>query len=137
MATFTSNSPADTEELGRRLAAGVEPGAVLALQGDLGAGKTRLVKGFVAGLGSDHSVSSPTFTIIHEYAGGRMPIYHFDFFRVEDRSAATNLGLDEYLFGEGVCIIEWADRFPDLIPINARWIRFEIISENTREVTAT
>jgi len=137
VATITSNSTAATQEFGRRLAEEIKVGAVLALKGDLGAGKTQFVKGVVAGLGSDASVSSPTFTIIHEYAGGRMPIYHFDFFRLEDRQSAVNLGLDDYFFGEGVSIIEWADRFADLIPNEARWIDFEISSENAREITVT
>src|SRR5205814_1995859 len=88
-----------------------------------------------AGLGSDAIVASPTFTIIHEYSGGRLPIYHFDFFRLEDRQSASRLGLDDYFFGDGVSVIEWADRFPDLIPEQARWIDFEIKSENQRAIT--
>ncbi|MEP7014501.1 MAG: tRNA (adenosine(37)-N6)-threonylcarbamoyltransferase complex ATPase subunit type 1 TsaE [Verrucomicrobiota bacterium] len=135
MATFISNSPAETAEFARRLAAEIKPGAVLALKGDLGAGKTQFVKGLVAGLGSNTTVASPTFTIIHEYPGERLPIYHFDFFRVEDRQAAIRLGLDDYFFGDGISIIEWADRFSDLIPEQARWIEFEIKSENTRAIT--
>ena len=135
MATFTSNSAAETEEFGRRLAKEIKPGAVLALKGDLGAGKTQFVKGLVGGLGSNAAVASPTFTIIHEYPGGRFPIYHFDFFRVEDRQSAIGLGLDDYFFGDGVCVIEWADRFSELIPEQARWIDFEIESEHTRAIT--
>ena len=135
MATFISNSAAETEQFGRTAAKEIEPGAVLALKGELGAGKTQFVKGLVAGLGSDVIVASPTFTIIHEYAGGRFPIYHFDFFRVEDRQSAARLGLDDYFFGDGISVIEWADRFPDLVPEQARWLEFEVKSENVREIT--
>lgn len=135
MATFISNSPAETEEFGHRFAEEVGPGTVLALKGDLGAGKTQFVKGLVGALESDAPVLSPTFTIIHEYPGGRLPIYHFDFFRLEDRQSAARLGLDDYFFGEGVSVVEWADRFPDLIPEEARWIDFEMKSENVRAIT--
>jgi tRNA threonylcarbamoyladenosine biosynthesis protein TsaE len=121
--------------MGRRMAAALRAGAVLALQGDLGAGKTHFTKGIVAGLASSAVVTSPTFTIVHEYSDGRLPVYHFDFFRLENRQAATRLALDEYFFGEGVSVIEWADRFPDLIPEEARWIRFEMTSQTQRAIT--
>ena len=134
MATFISNSSDETEEFARLFANDIKPGDVFALKGDLGAGKTQFVKGLVAGLGTDAAVASPTFTIIHEYAGGRLPIYHFDLLRLVDRPSVERLGLDEYFFGEGVCVVEWADHFPDLIPEHARWIEFEIKSENVREI---
>ena len=107
MATLISNSPAETEAVGRRLAEDAEVGSILALQGELGSGKTLFTKGFVAGIGSNTAVFSPTFT----------------------------LGLDDYFFGDGVSVIEWADRFPEFIPEQARWIRFEIKSENQRAIT--
>ena len=88
----------------------------MALQGELGAGKTHLAKGIVLGLGSAQPVTSPTFTLVHEYSGGPRPVYHFDFFRLEDASSAARLALDDYFFGDGVSIVEWADRFPELIP---------------------
>jgi tRNA threonylcarbamoyladenosine biosynthesis protein TsaE len=135
VATFISNSADETESFGRKFAGNVKPGDVLALTGDLGSGKTQFVKGLAAGLGSTTNATSPTFTLIHEYSGGRLPIYHFDFFRVEDRQSAERLGLDEYFFGDGVSVIEWADRFPDLIPKNARWISFETKSETQRAIT--
>jgi tRNA threonylcarbamoyladenosine biosynthesis protein TsaE len=106
----------------------------VALAGELGTGKTQFAKGFVAGLGSNAAVTSPTFTIVHEYPGGRLPVYHFDFFRLEDRESAARIGLDEYFFGDGVSLIEWADRFPDLIPEHARWVAFETKSENVRAI---
>src|SRR5205807_6415126 len=100
----------------------LKPGDMLALTGELGSGKTQFVKGLVAALGATTAATSPTFTLIHEYSGGRLPIYHFDFFRVEDRQSAERLGLDDYFFGDGISVIEWADKFPDLIPQNARWV---------------
>jgi tRNA threonylcarbamoyladenosine biosynthesis protein TsaE len=135
VATFISNSPAETEVVGRRLAEEVAVGSVLALQGELGSGKTLFTKGFVAGMGSNAAVSSPTFTIVHEYRDGRLPVYHFDFFRVESRRSLAQLGLDDYFFGDGVSVIEWADRFREFIPEQARWILFEIKSENQRAIT--
>jgi tRNA threonylcarbamoyladenosine biosynthesis protein TsaE len=135
VATFISNNPAETEAIGQRFAKDVDAGSILALKGELGSGKTQLVKGLVAGLGSGAAVTSPTFTILHEYSSGRFPVYHFDFFRLEDRQSVARLGLDDYFFGDGVSVIEWADRFPEFIPGQARWILFEIKSENTRAIT--
>ena len=135
MATFISNSPAETEAIGRQLAEEIGAGSVLALKGDLGSGKTVFVKGLVAGLGSRADVTSPTFTIVHEYRGGRMPVYHLDFFRLENREPVARLGLDDYFFGDGVSVIEWANRFPELILQQARWMLFEIKSENQRAIT--
>src|SRR4029434_9159655 len=121
--------------LRRRRARDAPAGSVLALQGELGSGKTLFTKGFVTGLGSNAAVSSPTFTIVHEYRDGRLTVYHFDFFRVENRQALARLGLNDFFFGEGVSVIEWADRFPEFIPEQARWILFEIKSENQRAIT--
>jgi tRNA threonylcarbamoyladenosine biosynthesis protein TsaE len=135
VATFISNSQDETEAIGRRLAEHIGVGSVLALKGDLGSGKTSFVKGLVAGLGSSAGVTSPTFTILHEYRGGRLPVYHFDFFRVEDRQSVKGLGVDDYFFGDGISVIEWADRFPEFIPEQARWILFEIKSENQRAIS--
>jgi tRNA threonylcarbamoyladenosine biosynthesis protein TsaE len=134
VATFISNNPAETEAIGQRFAKDVNAGSVLALKGELGSGKTQLVKGLVAGLGSGAAVTSPTFTILHEYSSGRFPVYHFDFFRLEDRQSVARLGLDDYFFGDGVSVIEWADRFREFIPQQARWISFEIKSENQRSI---
>jgi tRNA threonylcarbamoyladenosine biosynthesis protein TsaE len=107
----------------------------LALKGELGSGKTLFTHGLAAGLESDAAVTSPTFTIVHEYKSGRLPIYHFDFFRLENRESAVRLGLEDYFFSDGVSVIEWADRFPELIPEQARWISFEIKSERQRIIT--
>jgi len=93
VAIFISNSPAETEAFGRQFAKELSAGSVLALKGELGTGKTQFVKGLVAGLGSDTPVTSPTFTIVHEYAGGRLPVYHLDFFRIHDRQSIKGSGL--------------------------------------------
>jgi tRNA threonylcarbamoyladenosine biosynthesis protein TsaE len=135
VATFISNSPAETETIGRQLAEEIGVGSVLALKGDMGSGKTVFVKGLVAALGSRADVTSPTFTIVHEYRGGRLPVYHFDFFRLEKRESVARLGLDDYFFGDGVSVIEWADRFAEFIPQQARWILFETKSETQRAIT--
>jgi len=137
VATFISNSPAETEAIGRQLANDVNAGSVLALKGELGSGKTLFTQALVAGLESDATVTSPTFTIVHEYQSGRLPIYHFDFFRLDNRESAVRLGLEDYFFGDGVLVIEWADRFPELIPDHARWISFEIKSECQRIITVS
>jgi tRNA threonylcarbamoyladenosine biosynthesis protein TsaE len=135
VATLISNNSAETKAIGRQLANDVDAGSVLALKGELGSGKTLFTQGLVAGLKSDAAVTSPTFTIVHEYQGGRLPVYHFDFFRLENRESALRLGLEDYFFSDGVSVIEWADRFPELIPEQARWISFEIKSERQRIIT--
>ena len=121
--------------MGQQFAEEIGVGSILALNGDLGSVKTVFVKGLVAGLGSRTDVTSPTFTILHEYRGGRLPVYHFDFFRLENRESIMRLGLDDYFFGDGVSVIEWGDRFPELIPQRGRWILFEIKSANERAIT--
>ena len=135
MATFISKSPADTEALARRLAENLVAGSIVALKGELGSGKTLFTQALVAGLGSEAAVTSPTFTIVHEYQGGRLPVYHFYFFRLENEESARQLGLEDYFFSNGVSVVEWGDRFPELIPEQARWISFEIESELQRLIT--
>ncbi len=115
-----SNSPEQTAAAGAEWAGRAQVGDVIGLIGDLGAGKTQFVKGFVAALGSDAAVTSPTFTLVHEYLGGRLPVYHFDFYRLDSPDAVLRLGFDEYANGDGVCLIEWADRFPELAARTAR-----------------
>jgi tRNA threonylcarbamoyladenosine biosynthesis protein TsaE len=121
--------------VGRTYGRSANKGDVFALAGDLGAGKTQFVKGFVAGLESTADVTSPTFVLVHEYGGGRLPVYHFDFYRLENRDAVLRLGFDDYVSGDGVSLIEWADRHPDLIPGDAKWLSFELNDENTRVIT--
>jgi tRNA threonylcarbamoyladenosine biosynthesis protein TsaE len=135
VATTISRDPAETLELGRGEGARCRAGDVIALCGDLGAGKTQFVKGLAAGLRTDAEVTSPTFTLIHEYAGGRLPVYHFDFYRIGSAAEALALGLDEYLENGGVSVIEWADKFPDLLPAHARWFRFSHRADGAREIS--
>jgi len=137
VATFISNSPAETEAIARRLAEDLAAGSVLALKGELGSGKTLFTQALVARLESNAAVTSPTFTIVHEYQGGRLPVYHFDFFRLENRESALRVGLEDYLFSDGVSVIEWADRFPELVPEQARWVSFEVKSEHQRIITVS
>lgn len=134
MATTISASADETIALGRSIAATLRRGDVLALCGDLGAGKTHFVKGLAAGLDAQSGVTSPTFTLIHEYRGGRLPLYHFDFYRLEDEDEALKIGLDEYLDGDGVSVIEWADKFPALLPPHTRWLRFTHRADGTRAI---
>jgi tRNA threonylcarbamoyladenosine biosynthesis protein TsaE len=131
---FISVSVAETKAAGARLAEKIQAGDVIALVGDLGAGKTQFVKGLAKGLGSEEMVTSPTFTLVHEYQGKRVPIYHFDFYRIESLAALRAIGFDEIVFGDGVSVIEWADRFADAIPPRARWIKFEIVSDDQRRI---
>lgn len=134
---FISNSAEETSAAGRRYGQNARKGDVFALSGDLGAGKTQFVKGFVAGLESSAEVTSPTFVLVHEYEDGRLPVYHFDFYRLENSEAVLRLGFDDYVFGEGVSLIEWADRYPDLLPNHAKWISFELKNENMRVIRET
>jgi tRNA threonylcarbamoyladenosine biosynthesis protein TsaE len=134
VASTISVSADETIALGRNIATTLRRGDVLALCGDLGAGKTHFVKGLAAGLGAATSVTSPTFTLIHEYPGGRLPLFHFDFYRLEDEDEALKIGLDEYLDGDGTCVIEWADKFPALLPPHTRWLRFTHREDGARAI---
>jgi tRNA threonylcarbamoyladenosine biosynthesis protein TsaE len=129
-----SNSPEATAAAGGECARTARAGDVFALVGDLGAGKTQFVKGFVHAVGSSAAVTSPTFTIVHEYRGGRFPVYHFDFYRLDSPDAVLRLGFDEYVGGDGVCLIEWADRFPQLLPPGAVRVSLEATSETKRRI---
>lgn len=109
-------SPEETFQLGKRLGEQAQPGQIYTLSGDLGVGKTVFTKGVAAGLGIREPVSSPTFTIVQEYYDGRLPLYHFDVYRIEDPEEMEEIGYDDYFFGDGVCLIEWADRIRELLP---------------------
>lgn len=106
----------ETYELGKKLAMKAVPGTVIALNGDLGVGKTIFTKGFAAGLGITEHVNSPTFTIMQVYDGGRMPFYHFDVYRIGDVSEMDEIGYEEYFYGEGVCLVEWAGLVREILP---------------------
>lgn len=135
MASTTSSKPSETLACAKKLAAGLQPGSVIALIGELGAGKTHFVKGLADGLGYLGEVTSPTFTLIHEYLGGLMPLYHFDFYRLDSPDEALQIGLEEYLDGDGVCVVEWADKFRDLMPAQTRWFHLSISGEGRRVIT--
>ncbi len=122
------------EEMGRAAAAGVRPGEVIALIGGLGAGKTHWTKGFVAGLGSVAEVTSPTFGLVHEYADGRLPVFHLDFYRLESADELISLGWDEYLEADGVVIAEWGDKFPEVLPPGSIRLIFSIEPDGSRVV---
>jgi tRNA threonylcarbamoyladenosine biosynthesis protein TsaE len=135
VATTISHRPAETIAFSQALAPVLRRGDVLALSGDLGAGKTQFVKGLAAGLRYRAEVTSPTFTLIHEYIGGRLPLYHFDFYRIESEDEALRLGLEEYLAGDGVCVIEWGDKFPGLLPPHTRWFDLALREEEERIIS--
>lgn len=134
MVSIISHSPEETFEFGKEFAAKLIPGAVLALSGDLGAGKTHFVKGLAVGLGIATEATSPTFTLIHEYPGGHLPLYHIDLYRLEEPEEVLNIGLDEYLSSNGVTAIEWADKFEPLIPSDATRICFRVLDGDNREI---
>lgn len=121
---FSSKSADETVAWGEKFAREAAAGEVWALVGDLGAGKTHFVQGIAGAVGLKTPATSPTFTLLHEYAGGRLPVYHFDFYRLESADEALDLGLDEYLDGDGLTVIEWADKFPGLLPPRAIWFYF-------------
>jgi tRNA threonylcarbamoyladenosine biosynthesis protein TsaE len=131
---FISDSPEATMRAGAECARSAAIRDVYALSGDLGAGKTQWAKGFVGGIGSEASVTSPTFTLVHEYIDGRLPVYHFDFYRLDRPEAVLAMGFDDYVQGDGVCLIEWADRFPQLLPPNVKRVEIAIRSENERAI---
>ena len=112
--------------LGVEFASTLESGSVLGLIGDLGAGKTHFSKGIVEGLDSDDLVTSPTFSLVNEYRGGRLPVFHFDFYRMESIDELESVGWEEYLDQEGVLLVEWADKFPDSLPDGTIWCRFSV-----------
>ena len=113
---FESFSEKDTFELGCRLGSGAEPGQVFTLIGDLGTGKTVFTKGLAAGLGITEPVSSPTFTIVQVYEEGRLPLYHFDVYRIGDPEEMEEIGYEDYIYGEGVSLIEWANLIREILP---------------------
>ncbi|MGI8437937.1 MAG: tRNA (adenosine(37)-N6)-threonylcarbamoyltransferase complex ATPase subunit type 1 TsaE [Chthoniobacterales bacterium] len=127
-----SNSAEETAAAGAECAEHARAGDVFALIGEVGAGKTQFVKGFVAGIGSEAAVTSSTFTLVHEYEGGRLPVYHFDFYRLETAEELVRLGFEDYLARDGVCLIEWADRFPQVLPADAVTITLEVKGETER-----
>ena len=130
---WISQGPDETREIGRLLGAQAGPGDVILLVGDLGAGKTCLTQGILWGLGSEEYVRSPTFVLIAEYQG-RLPVYHMDLFRLDSPAGVFDLGMDEYFDGDGVCLVEWADRAAEHMPRSHLAVRMESIGECTRRL---
>jgi len=128
-----TNSACETIELGKNLASQLKPGEILALSGQLGAGKTTLIQGIAEGLGVKDYVTSPTFILINEYQG-RLPFYHIDLYRLEDADQIEELGLSEYFEKGGVVVIEWAERMGDQLPESAKQIKIEVVDENKRKI---
>lgn len=113
---YNSFSPEETYNIARELGEKVTPGTVICLNGDLGVGKTLFSQGFAKGLGIEESVNSPTFTIVQVYDEGRMPLYHFDVYRIDDPEEMEEVGFSDMIYGDGVCLIEWANLISDILP---------------------
>jgi len=120
-----TNSPEETEALGRKIGREAKPGQVYALLGDLGVGKTIFTKGVAAGLGIEEPINSPTFTIVQEYLEGRLPFYHFDVYRIGDVEEMDEIGFDDYVYGDGMCLIEWANLIEEILPEHTKTITIE------------
>lgn len=134
MLEITSRSVEDTKNLGFKLAKLLKPGDIICFEGDLGAGKTAFTQGIAHGLGIDDYVTSPTFNIIQEYQG-RIPLYHMDVYRINDVEEMEDLGYEEYFFGRGVVVIEWAEKIKEIIPREKLWIKAEVLGQNVRKFT--
>ena len=122
---YETYSAEETAQIGRTLAQQLEPGSVCALVGDLGVGKTVFTQGLAQGLGITEPVCSPTFTIVQVYEEGRMPFYHFDVYRIADPQEMEEIGYEEYFYGNGVTLVEWADLITELMPLSYRKITIE------------
>ena len=129
----TTLGPEETKEFGRTLAKGLRAGSVVALSGPLGSGKTVLVQGICSGLGVTEFVTSPSFVIINEYPG-KIRVYHFDLYRLENTEEFVKLGYEEYFYGNGITLIEWAEKIEAFLPQERMEINLEILSENERRI---
>ena len=132
--TYFTNSPAETEAVGAALAAALTPGAVIAYTGDLGAGKTAFTRGLAKGLGCADRVTSPTYTIVNEYLSGRLPLFHFDMYRLGSSDELWDIGWEDYLQRGGVCAVEWSENVDDAME-NAIYVRIEKTGEESRRIT--
>lgn len=131
---FVSKSPEDTAGFALKLAKEAHPGDVFAFFAPMGAGKTTFSKAFAKGLGITETVNSPTFTILNIYEGGRLPLYHFDAYRIEEPEEMEEIGFEEYIYGEGICLIEWAEIIKDTLPLHYFLVKIEVLSENERRI---
>lgn len=136
MVRFVSESVEETQQAAELLATVLEPGMVLALEGDLGAGKTHFVQGLAQGLGIAEQVTSPTFTVMCAYEKGRMPLYHFDLYRLEDPTELEDIAFYDYVEAQGVSCIEWARKFEDEIPADALWLSITVETNAARAIEA-
>jgi len=136
MPCLISHSPAETEAVGEQIGRHARSGLVIGLSGELGAGKTQFVKGLARGLGVAGRVHSPTFTLVNEYSGGRLKLFHLDLYRLETRAQILSAGIEEFLQPAGVSVIEWAERICDLrfAICDLRQVRIEIVSETERSI---
>ena len=132
--TYLTNSPEETQALGAKLGAKLQPGAVIAYRGDLGAGKTAFTRGIAQGLGASDMVTSPTYTIVNEYLSGRMPLFHFDMYRLPDSDSHFDIGWEDYLERGGVCAVEWSENVADAME-DAIIISIEKTGEESRRIT--
>ena len=131
---YITNSPAETEAVGAALGNIINPGTVIAYRGDLGAGKTAFTRGLAKGLGCTEIVTSPTYTIVNEYLGGRIPLFHFDMYRLRSSDELFDIGWDDYLDRGGVCAVEWSENVDDAME-DAIYITIEKLGEDSRRIT--
>ncbi len=131
---FTTHSPLETERVGEALAKILTPGTVIAYTGDLGAGKTAFTRGLARGLGCTEQVTSPTYTIVNEYLSGRMPLFHFDMYRLASAEDLWDIGWEDYLDRGGVCAVEWSENVTEAME-NAIWVRIEKLDGDSRRIT--
>ena len=131
---FITNSPAETEKIGSALGQAIPAGSIIAYRGDLGAGKTAFTRGLARGLGTAEMVTSPTYTIVNEYLGGRCPLFHFDMYRLRSSDDLFDIGWDDYLDRNGVCAVEWSENVDDAME-DAIYVTIEKLGENARRIT--
>lgn len=131
---FITHSPEETEKIGEALAKSLQPGTILAYRGDLGTGKTAFTRGLARGLGCKETVTSPTYTIVNEYLGGRLPLFHFDMYRLASSDDLWDIGWEDYLDREGVCAVEWSENVQDAME-DAITVTIEKLGETTRQIT--
>ena len=131
---FITHSPEETERLGEALAALLQPGDIIAYRGDLGAGKTAFTRGLAKGLGCREQVTSPTYTIVNEYLSGRLPLFHFDMYRLASSDDLWSIGWEDYLDRGGVCAVEWSENVDDAME-NALWVTVESLGGDDRRIT--
>ena len=131
---YITNSPAETESIGAALGKVITPGTVIAYRGDLGAGKTAFTRGLARGLGCTEIVTSPTYTIVNEYLGGRIPLFHFDMYRLRSSDDLFDIGWEDYLDRGGICAVEWSENVDDAME-DAIYVTIEKLGEDSRRIT--